>query len=236
MLQCCCGLWLAPHTTSQPTDVFKTNRILDREDDYRRRRLNRVLSPERTDAFALGDRTPDARVRTYADTMKEAALDRERDNTMQNIRQKQREEAEADEGRGKGAMPPPSAEAAEGKRRKDRWDGEDAAHEPYVAPVLSLVALQQQARVATSSAAGVPPERSRTHISHRHRKKQRVSAWDSVEATPAVNVWDATPAVGLGSGASRWEATPGADAERGARWEDTPSVWVWTVGCVVQVS
>lgn len=122
---------------TQPADVFKTHRILDREDDYRRRRLNRVLSPERTDAFALGDRTPDARVRTYADTMKEAALDRERDNTIQNIRQQQREEAEASEaaeeqGRpAKGSMPPP--EAAEGRRRKaDKWDGEGAAHEPYV--------------------------------------------------------------------------------------------------------
>lgn len=58
--------------------------------------------------------------------MKEAALDRERDNTIQNIRQKQRE---AEEEQAAGSMPPPDAKAA---RRKDRWDGEDDAHEPYV--------------------------------------------------------------------------------------------------------
>jgi hypothetical protein len=36
-------------------------RIVDREDDYRKRRLNRIISPARNDAFAMGDKTPDAR-------------------------------------------------------------------------------------------------------------------------------------------------------------------------------
>lgn len=111
----------------QPSDVFKSHRIIDREDDYRKRRLNRVLSPERADAFALGDKTPDARVRTYADTLREAQLERERDNTIRNIQQKQRDEEEAaaaaaDHARptkASGAMAPPPQQ--EGKRR-NRWD------------------------------------------------------------------------------------------------------------------
>ena len=36
-------------------------RIADREDDYRKRRLNRIIAPASNDAFAMGDRTPDAR-------------------------------------------------------------------------------------------------------------------------------------------------------------------------------
>eukprot|EP00198_Chlamydomonas_reinhardtii_P011225 XP_001700562.1 nuclear pre-mRNA splicing factor, component of splicing factor 3b [Chlamydomonas reinhardtii] len=56
--------------------------IYEREDDYRRRRLNRIISPDRNDAFAMGDKTPDARVRTYADIMREQQLQRELDNTM----------------------------------------------------------------------------------------------------------------------------------------------------------
>ncbi len=42
-----------------------------------------MISPARNDAFAMGDQTPDARVSTYADRMREAQLARERDNTLQ---------------------------------------------------------------------------------------------------------------------------------------------------------
>ncbi len=42
-----------------------------------------MISPARNDAFAMGDHTPDARVTTYADRMREAQLGRERENTMQ---------------------------------------------------------------------------------------------------------------------------------------------------------
>ena len=54
----------------------------------RRRRLDRIISPVRNDAFALGDKTPDAAVRTYADVMREQQLARERDNTLKNISDK----------------------------------------------------------------------------------------------------------------------------------------------------
>ena len=40
----------------------------------------------------MGDKTPDARVRTYADVMREAQLARERDNTLKNIADKRKAE------------------------------------------------------------------------------------------------------------------------------------------------
>ena len=67
----------------QDAALNQGRRIADREDDYRKRRLARMISPARNDAFAMGDQTPDARVSTYADRMRESQLARERDNTLQ---------------------------------------------------------------------------------------------------------------------------------------------------------
>ncbi len=117
-------------------------RIVDREDDYRKRRLNRVISPPRNDAFAMGDKTPDSRSQTYADVMREAQLARERDNTLQNIAVQQKQQAEefavvdklgptkAQQGMlSQSAAPqqqPQQQEqllpAAAGQKRRNRWD------------------------------------------------------------------------------------------------------------------
>lgn len=88
----------------------------------------------------MGDKTPDASVRTYADVMREQQLARERDNTLKNIADKRREEEEEaamdrdkpTKASGLAAQAPPApaapvvqssaaAEAAGGKRR-NRWD------------------------------------------------------------------------------------------------------------------
>lgn len=110
----------------------KPGSIFEREDDYRRRRLQRVLSPDRNDAFAMGDKTPDARVRSYADIMREQQLQRELDNTMKNIADKKRAEAEA--AAAQGASTKAAAEAgaaaaaaAAGEKRRKRWDSTEAA-------------------------------------------------------------------------------------------------------------
>ena len=59
-----------------------SRRVVDRESDYSKRRFNRTLSPTRDEGKT-----------TYAERVREAQLDRERDNTMRQIAQKQREEA-----------------------------------------------------------------------------------------------------------------------------------------------
>ena len=97
----------------------------------RKRRLQRIISPIRNDAFAMGDQTPDASVRTYADVMREQQLARERDNTLQNIRDKQKRDEE-DAAAGLDAVPtkasgvqlppPPAQAAAAGEKRRNRWD------------------------------------------------------------------------------------------------------------------
>ena len=49
----------------------KSKRIVDREDSYKRRRLNLVISPERRDAFAT---TPKPETRGYTKIRREAGL------------------------------------------------------------------------------------------------------------------------------------------------------------------
>ena len=74
-------------------------RVVDRESDYHRRRLARALSPSRGDAFSSAADAKKTKGKSkqgggesssYADVMKAAALARERDNTLANIRAKER--------------------------------------------------------------------------------------------------------------------------------------------------
>jgi splicing factor 3B subunit 1 len=63
----------------------RSRRIIDREDEYRRRRLHRYLSPERHDAFAAGEATPAPSVRTYADAMRENVLQHRKEELLREI-------------------------------------------------------------------------------------------------------------------------------------------------------
>lgn len=108
----------------QPTGFTKPKSITDREDDYKKRRLGRKLSPERNDPFLMGDKTPDARVRTYADVMREQLLQREQANTISNILDKQKQQQEA----GAAAVQPAAPAASIGQKRRNRWD--QSADEP----------------------------------------------------------------------------------------------------------
>ncbi|KAJ4897290.1 hypothetical protein Rs2_24084 [Raphanus sativus] len=68
--------------------------IAEREGEYRNRRLNRVLSPDRVDPFAMGEKTPDPSVRTYSDHMRETAVQREREETLRLVAKKKKEAEE----------------------------------------------------------------------------------------------------------------------------------------------
>ncbi len=121
-----CGLLL------QDGSFGKPQRIVDREDQYRQRRLNRIISPPRNDAYAMGDKTPGADVMTYADIMKSQQLQRDTDNTLKNIADKQKaaaelmEDASARPTKASGLAPPviPLAAARPDKaaRKRNRWD------------------------------------------------------------------------------------------------------------------
>ncbi|KAK2661214.1 hypothetical protein Ddye_007747 [Dipteronia dyeriana] len=81
-----------------------SNTIIDR-----RRRLNRMLSPDRHDVFAAGEKTSDPSVRTYADAMRQQSLKREEEETLNAIAKKKKVEEEATKAYG-------------GSKRRNRWD------------------------------------------------------------------------------------------------------------------
>ncbi|EFJ42040.1 hypothetical protein VOLCADRAFT_30174, partial [Volvox carteri f. nagariensis] len=182
--------------------------IYEREDDYRRRRLNRILSPERNDAFAMGDKTPDARVRTYADIMREQQLNRELDNTMVNIAKKKKEEAEARAAAAPVGQPAPSGGVA-------------ALSGPTSTSMPAPPARSEWDADATEATPGLGSRWDAT------------PGLGLAEATPAANRWDATPGLGAGDAtpaAGRWDDTTPAGAKGAAptprrnRWDDpTPA-------------
>ncbi|XP_030442764.1 uncharacterized protein LOC115665023 [Syzygium oleosum] len=186
----------------------KPQRIIDREDDYRRRRLNRVISPDRHDAFAAGDKTPDVSVRTYADVMREEALKREKEETLRAIAKKKKEEEEA----AKAGGAPKETEAAPAQKRRNRWDqsqddGGAAA-----------------AKKAKSGSDWDLPDST-----------PGIGRWDATptpgrvgDATPSVgrrNRWDETPTPGrlADSDATPGAVTPGA-TPAGMTWDATPKL------------
>jgi splicing factor 3B subunit 1 len=147
------GLGLAQHFHQSPcTDccpaAFRvqegsafmgSRRIVDRESEYSKRRLNRIISPDRNDAFQMGDKTPDARVRTYADVMREAQLNRERENTLRNIADKRKAEAEAEAAAAEAGLAPTKASGLA-----------PAAPPPEAAPALTAPAAAAAAVAATA--------------------------------------------------------------------------------------
>lgn len=168
-----------------------SKRIIDREDEYRRRRLNRTLSPDRIDAFSSGNNAQDDSTRSYADIIKETQLARERENTLQNIARKRAEEEQ------QRAIEPPQA-ASLGKR--SRWDN--------TAPTSCATTSAPTSDWDTVEAT---PQASRWDATPLHG----TAAAQSEDTAPRKSSrWDATPVAGAGGAASiggkssRWDATP----------------------------
>ncbi|KAJ6813317.1 splicing factor 3B subunit 1-like [Iris pallida] len=205
----------------------RPQRIIDREDDYRRRRLNRIISPDRNDPFASGEATPDPAVRTYADVMREQALVRQKEEVLKEIAKKKEEEKNNK----------PAATAAEvvqpaaGKRR-NRWDQSQEADAkkaksdgsdwdaPDSTPGIGRWdATPTPGRVAADATPGVV-RRNRwdeTPTPGRLADADTTPAAGGVTpgATPAGMTWDATPKLaGM--------ATPTPKRQR-SRWDETPA-------------
>jgi len=69
-------------------EMRPSRKIADREDEYHARRFNRIISPERVDAFSENNNTSNAR--SYSDVMKEAELEREQQRIMRSIAEKKK--------------------------------------------------------------------------------------------------------------------------------------------------
>lgn len=191
----------------------KSQKIIDREDDYRKRRLNRIISPDRNDAFAMGDKTPDVSMRTYSDVMKEEYLKRQKEETLREIAKKKKEEEEKKASERE--MEAGSAPAQTTSKRRNRWDQSQEQ--------------ESNKKVKTTSGGSdwdVPDS------------TPGIGRWDATptpgrvaaDATPSVsrrNRWDETPTPGRLADADATPAgggaTPGA-TPAGMAWDATPKL------------
>ncbi|CAM8902073.1 hypothetical protein QQ045_009964 [Rhodiola kirilowii] len=208
----------------------KPQSIASREDDYRKRRLSRVLSPDRNDAFASGDKTPHDSVRTYADVMREEALKREKEETLRLIAKKKKEEEEQAKDKDSAGA---DAQPAGGQKRRNRWDqSQDAdggakkaktAGSDWDMPDSTPGIGRWDATPTPGRVGDATPSLSRRNRWDETPTPGRVADSDATPsaggvtpgATPAGMTWDATPKIsGL--------ATPTPKRQR-SRWDETPA-------------
>lgn len=198
-------------------------KIIDREDDYRRRRLNRILSPDRHDAFAAGEKTPDPSVRTYKDVMREHELDKEKEETLKAIAKKKEEAAAASkaEKEAGGAAAPP--------KRRNRWDKaqDDGAPEAKKAKSTSDWDMPDSTPGIGRWDAPTPGR-----VADATPSVGRRNRWDETPTPGRVADSDATPGGGATPGATpagvTWDATPKGLAtptpkRQRSRWDETPA-------------
>ncbi|KAJ6819586.1 splicing factor 3B subunit 1-like [Iris pallida] len=214
-----------PDADADDSGFKKPSRIIDREDDYRRRRLNRIISPDRNDPFASGEATPDPAVRTYADVMREQALARQKEEVLKEIAKKKEEE------KNKPAAAAEVTQPAAAKRR-NRWDqsqepdtkkakidGSDWDAPDSTPGIGRWDATPTPGRVAADATPGVV-RRNRWDETPTPGRLADADATPTAGgvtpgATPAGMTWDSTPKLaGM--------ATPTPKRQR-SRWDETPA-------------
>ncbi|KAG1331979.1 putative splicing factor 3B subunit 1 [Cocos nucifera] len=199
----------------------KPQRIIDREDDYRRRRLQRIISPERNDPFATGEATPDPSVRTYVDVMREQALQRQKEEMLKEIAKKKEEE------KNKAAAEP----APPAQKRRNRWD---QSQEPDAAAKKAKTTSDWDAPDSTPGIGrwDATPTPGRVADATPSVRRNR---WDETPTPGRLADADATPAAGaVTPGATptgmTWDATPKlaglatpTPKRQRSRWDETPA-------------
>uniref|UniRef100_A0A1J3GT84 Splicing factor 3B subunit 1 n=1 Tax=Noccaea caerulescens TaxID=107243 RepID=A0A1J3GT84_NOCCA len=215
-----------PHTEDDDGGFKPRQSISEREGEYRNRRLNRILSPDRVDPFATGDKTPDPSVRTYNDHMRETATQRELEATKRLVAQKMKDDEEAAK-KQKDSAPLPSS-----SKRRNRWDRseEDGGG----------AAAAKKAKASTSDwdMTDAAPESGRWdatpgRVSDATPSVGRRNRWDETPTPGRVTDSDATPGGGgVTPGATpsgvTWDATPKGLAtptpkRQRSRWDETPA-------------
>jgi len=180
-------------------DVFpKSRRIIDREDEYRKRRLNQILSPDRHDAFAAaaGEKTPDPSVRSYADIM------RDKEETLRAISMKKKKKKVEEEA---GALEKDNKSQQKRRNRCDQNREEGGV------------------KKAKTSDWDAPDSNSMTRGRVINATPGRRNRWDETPTPGRLVDSDATPGCG-----ATWDATPKLSGEvtptpkrQRSRWDET---------------
>lgn len=200
-----------------PLAENRVPRVIDREDEYRRRHRKLVISPDRADPFQDGGKTPDPKSRTFQDVMREHNLRHEEAEIKKKIAEKSKA----------GELEITSATSSEKKKR--RWD--------QAAPVVSSeeaaasdesnfkkAAWEAQTPAAAPSLWDATPQ----HISATDATPTHNSSGACKSGSTRRNRWDETPRsereISTPGQISGWAETPKADRGVSDLIEDTPSI------------
>uniref|UniRef100_A0A8C4ZWE1 Splicing factor 3b subunit 1 n=1 Tax=Gadus morhua TaxID=8049 RepID=A0A8C4ZWE1_GADMO len=201
-----------------PFAEHRPAKIADREDEYKGRRRQMIISPERLDPFADGGKTPDPKmqVRSYMDVMKEQHLTKEE----KDIRQQMAEKAKTGDLKAVNG----SAAAAAAKRKR-RWDQTAEANQTPTNTTPKKMSSWDQA----DSTAEVTGTRDGGFV---------FLLWtllgcgsETPGATPSTRMWDPTPSHTPAGAATPGRDTPGhatpghggaTGSVRKNRWDETP--------------
>uniref|UniRef100_A0AAZ3ST83 Splicing factor 3B subunit 1 n=2 Tax=Oncorhynchus tshawytscha TaxID=74940 RepID=A0AAZ3ST83_ONCTS len=216
-----------------PFAEHRPAKIAEREDEYKARRRQMIISPERLDPFADGGKTPDPKLqsRSYMDVMKEQHLTKEE----KEIRQQMAEKAKTGDLKAvNGSAASQAAAAAAAAKRKRRWDQtaekQDQSGTPSNAGTPKKMSSWDQADQAAETPGHTPghtPSNSRWDETPGRNKGSETPG-----ATPSSRMWDPTPshtpagAATPGRGDTPGHTTPGHGGATGSvrknRWDETP--------------
>uniref|UniRef100_A0A3Q3LPU2 Splicing factor 3B subunit 1 n=1 Tax=Mastacembelus armatus TaxID=205130 RepID=A0A3Q3LPU2_9TELE len=196
-----------------PFAEHRPQKIAEREDEYKARRRQMIISPERLDPFADGGKTPDPKlqVRSYVDVMLEQNLSKEE----REIRQQLAEKAKS----GDLKVVNGSAASQSVAKRKRRWD-QTADQTPSNATPKKMSSWDQ---ADSSAEVRQPIDRFPSWLLHRHTP--------TPGATPSTRMWDPTPSHTPAGAATPGRDTPGhatpghggaTGSVRKNRWDETP--------------
>lgn len=180
--------------------------IADREDEYRQKRRRMIISPERSDPFAEGGKTPDVGSRTYTEIMKEQYLRAEETELRKKLLERAREGTLKPVPQSNGEAAKPAA-----AKRKGRWD-QSSEDTPTVKKTVVSATPSSQATPSWENERGAWEE----------TPGGGGRGGETPGATPSARVWDATPAHLTPGHATPGRDTPAHHASRRNRWDETP--------------
>ncbi|XP_065053079.1 splicing factor 3B subunit 1-like isoform X1 [Rhopilema esculentum] len=209
-----------------PMAAYKRPTIADREDEYRARRRQMIISPARIDPFEGGGKTPDpkqaSKLATFVDVMQGIRLEREKTAVVKQIQEK----AKA------GELQTVVTAKAPGKRRR-RWDqtGDElpAKKRPEQADTPSAGKWDETpGRTKASDTPGRGAETPGRTGETPGTARGESDTPGRGGVTPSSRIWEATPNYvpqGAATPTNIGIGTPGhGTSTRRNKWDETPKV------------
>lgn len=206
-----------------PFAEHKRPTVGDRQNEYQQRMRNILISPARIDPFADGGKTPDPKLRSYTDVLKEQRLIKEQAAVVKKIQDK-----------AKAGELPANEQQPEAKKKRRRWDQTTGDEE------TPAKKKWDQAETPSNSRWDETPGRQKSTTGNETPGTSRGGETPGATpgtihgaetpgrtpgATPSERAWEATPIHGGATpqgSQTPGGSTPSVHSSRRKRWDETP--------------